>query len=124
VEHRAHPRQYLRVPITFLSKGGNRTWVWRNGVTRDLGTHGAYIIAPDPPPRGARLIVQARLPLRSKTQPVWIVGQGLVVRTDVSRNGSRSGFAVRGERFVLTFDEGARATKIVELAACKYQRAS
>jgi len=84
-------------------------------MTRDLGSHGAFIFASDPPPCGTHLVLQAFLPARGGVRKAWIAGKGQVVRTEVHRDG-RSGFAVGGVRFIVKRGKPVQTPELVEVS--------
>ena len=94
-------RYILRLPVTFAWKDDRKAWQRRAGLTRDIGTHGAFILAPEPPPSGTTLEIEAYLPWDPDSSPACIFGKGRVVRAEPRRDPGSRGFAVATLRFML-----------------------
>ena len=68
------------------------------GLTRDVSQKGAYLVAPECPPRGASVIMNIFLPpLAGETRLLSIEAQGRVLRTEKTAGG-HMGFAVASDR--------------------------
>ncbi|HUO33978.1 MAG TPA: hypothetical protein VMU43_03205 [Candidatus Acidoferrum sp.] len=71
------------------------------GWTRDVSHRGAYIIAPENPPRGVSVRTVISLPpLPGETRPLRIEAEGLILRVDRLRQGM-VGFAIANQRLIL-----------------------
>ena len=99
------PRKYNRyrldLPVIFSLKGAQGIRQQDVGLTHDLSVRGAFIFATRPAPLNANLELKVYLPPRSAALPLWIYGQGQVVRVESAHGRRRAGFAVAAEPFVL-----------------------
>lgn len=64
-----HTRRYeLSLPVVFSWRDGSGNLQKQGGFTRDIGTHGLYVIGDVSPPVGALLTVEVLLPLASRAR--------------------------------------------------------
>ena len=101
-------RYILSLPVTFAWKDERDAWQRRAGLTRDISARGAFIIAPDPPPFGTTLEMEAHLPWDPDLFPACIFGKARVVRAEPWRDLGARGFAVCALRFALRRGEHSK----------------
>ena len=103
LERRKHNRYRLGVPVKFFWKEARGTQHEGIGLTRDISVRALWAFTESPPPLESAVKLKVFLtPGRSAVPPVWIQGQGRVVRVDAAHGGQRrAGFAFAGGHFVL-----------------------
>jgi hypothetical protein len=98
IEQRKNQRYCLSVPVFFYWATPSGPAQSGEGLTRDIDTSGAYIIASQPPPIGALVQLDIMLPNLPGTTGVHLTGEGVVLRVDPRSpkraSTSESGFAV------------------------------
>jgi hypothetical protein len=98
VELRKSKRYQLSAPALFMWAHQDRKPLSGRGVTRDINTHGVYVLTDALLPVGARVHVEIVLPKLVNTgSGMHLHGEGVVLRTDPhsakSLGATETGFA-------------------------------
>jgi hypothetical protein len=103
VQLRKHTRYHLGVPVIFSWKHAQESRREVVGLTRDISSKGAFILAPECPPLDSSVTLKVFFPpVRGVRQTVQIHGRGEVVRIEpVHQDEVMGGFAVTGKGFVI-----------------------
>ncbi len=99
MDRREHLRFRLRVPVTYSWRLDGAE-VYGTGFSRDISTHGIFIVCDDLPPEKSTVQLEVSLPSENvQGSRICLRAAGQVVRTvDV---GSTVGFAA-GAKFILS----------------------
>lgn len=96
---RCSVRYSLRADVVVHWVGQNGSAHQSRGYTRDIGTGGAYVFAPEFPPSGQVVQISIHLPMfGGETRIPCVNVKGRVLRIDKTQLAGESGFAVRNER--------------------------
>jgi hypothetical protein len=93
VDLRRVRRYYVQAPVFFSWKNSEGSSQVGEGMTRDISTQAAFVVARSCPRAGDRLRVDVLLPSLRRTPGVRLRGEGVVLRVDGVESGDR-GFAV------------------------------
>ena len=101
--HRKHNRYRLEVPVIFSWLDERQARHKGVGLTRDLSTHGAFVLTATPPPLKANIELKVFCPRIGKAAPpMRLRGEGKVLRVEaVEHPHARAGFAVAAKAFAL-----------------------
>lgn len=93
VELRRIRRYNVQAPAFFSWKDSDGNPQKAEGMTRDISTQSAFVVARNCPRSGEQLRLEVLLPSLRKTPGVLLRGEGVVLRVDRADSGD-SGFAV------------------------------
>jgi hypothetical protein len=112
VERRSHIRYRLDVPAIFSWESSQRSRLQGEGITRDIGLEGAFILTATCPPVQATIQLVVLLPpLTGARATIRIKGEARVLRVEPRREeGVIGGFAVLTDGFNL-YPSAADGTK-------------
>jgi phage terminase large subunit-like protein len=97
-DFRKGKRYWFNAPVRFTWLAPNGEERTSQGITRDVNTAGAYIVADELPPVGALVQLEIALPKMAKSPSgMCLHGEGIVLRTEFdgykSAGAGRGGFA-------------------------------
>lgn len=105
---RRRARFNITAPVVFRWRDKGGSYEKGDGVTRDIGIGGMFIVTRGPsPPENATIRCEASFPSINPSRPMWRLRiSGRVQRaTSQMENNEVAGFAVRTSSFLLSHDE-------------------
>jgi len=103
---RRRARFSISAPVVFRWRHESGGYENGDGITRDIGIGGMFIVTNGPsPPENASIRCEASLPAVDPSRPRWRLRISGLVQRAIYQNNEVTGFAVKTKSFLLSHDD-------------------